>query len=173
MRTKHFVANALLLASAAVSAQLNAADLVTRNALTLDGAKSAVSAALRYAREHRAPGGAIAIVDTAGTVIYLERLDGTFANASEVAIGKARTAALFAKPTRVFEEAVNQGRYTMLAVASVAPFTPLQGGIPILVEGQLVGAIGVSGAASAAQDEEIAQAGAAPFANKSTTAATR
>ena len=112
-------------------------------------------------RAKSAPGGAIAVVDPAGTVIYLERLDGTFANASAVSIGKARTAALFAKPTRFFEESVNKGRYAMLDVAAVAPFTPLQGGIPILVDGKVVGAIGVSGAASAAQDEEIAIAGAA------------
>ena len=59
----------------------------------------------------------------------------------------------------------------MLAVASVAPFTPLQGGIPILVDGQLVGAIGVSGAATAAQDEEIAQAATARFVKATTTAA--
>lgn len=170
MAIQHRILSAVALATAALCAQLNAADIVSRNALTLDGAKSAVSAALRYAREHQAPGGAIVVVDTAGTVIYLERLDGTFANASAVAIGKARTAALFAKPTRAFEEAVNQGRYSMLAVASVAPFTPLQGGIPILVDGQLVGAIGVSGAASAAQDEEIAQAGAARFTPPAATA---
>jgi glc operon protein GlcG len=119
---------------------------------------------VRYAQEHKAPGGSIAVVDAAGSVIYLERLDGTFANASAVSIGKARTAALFAKPTRVFEDAVNNGRYTMLAVAEIAPFTPLQGGVPVEVDGQVIGAIGVSGSASAAQDDEIASAAAAEFA---------
>lgn len=173
MNITHRIPSALVLGAVLISAQGQAADFVSRNVLTLDGAKSAAAAALRFAHEHQAPGGAVVVVDTAGTVIYLERLDGTFANASEVAIGKARTAALFAKPTKVFEEAVNQGRYTMLAVASVAPFTPLQGGIPILVDGQLVGAIGVSGAASAAQDEEIAQAGAARLTTTTTTAASR
>jgi glc operon protein GlcG len=135
----------------AVTGSALAADITTQPTLTLDGAKSAKNA----------PGGAIAVVDPAGTVIYLERLDGTFANASAVSIGKARTAALFAKPTRFFEDSINKGRYAMLDVAAVAPFTPLQGGIPILVDGKVVGAIGVSGAASAAQDEEIAIAGAA------------
>jgi glc operon protein GlcG len=151
----------LITLALAVTGSALAADLTTQPALTLDGAKSVVAAALSYARAKNAPGGAIAVVDPAGTLIYLERLDGTFANASAVSIGKARTAALFAKPTRFFEESVNKGRYALLDVAAVAPFTPLQGGIPILVEGKVVGAIGVSGAASAAQDEEIAIAGAA------------
>lgn len=145
----------------AVAGSALAADLTTQPTLTLEGAKSAVAAALSHARAKHAPGGAIAVVDPAGTLIYLERLDGTFANASAVSIGKARTAALFAKPTRFFEETVNKGRFAMLDVAAVAPFTPLQGGIPIMVDGKVVGAIGVSGAASAAQDEEIALAGAA------------
>jgi glc operon protein GlcG len=151
----------VLLALAAGVAPAFAADVVDQPALTLEGAKSIAAAAVAYAKAKRAPGGAIAVVDVAGTVIYLERLDDTFPNASEVAIGKARTAALFRKPTRAFEEAVNQGRYAMLSVPAVAPFTALQGGVPVELHGKVVGAIGVSGAASAAQDEEIASAGAA------------
>lgn len=140
-----------------------AADLASQPTLTLDGAKSVAASATARARDIDAPGGAIAIVDASGTVVYLERLDGTFLNAAEIAIGKARTAALFGKPTRVFEDSVNQGRYALLDVAAIAPFTPLQGGVPIVVGGKVVGAIGVSGAASAAQDEEIASAGASAF----------
>jgi glc operon protein GlcG len=142
----------------------HAGDLGSAPTLTLSGARSLLELAMGYAQEHHAPGGAIAVVDAAGTVICLERLDGTFANASAVSIGKARTAALFAKPTRVFEDAVNQGRYTMLAVADIAPFTPLMGGVPVEVDGKVIGAIGVSGAASAAQDDEIASAAVAAFA---------
>ena len=82
MNTSTIVRSTLLLASALLSAHLQAADIVSRHALTLEGAKLAIADALRYAREHKAPGGAIAVVDTAGTVIYLERLDGTFANAA-------------------------------------------------------------------------------------------
>ncbi|HKS55390.1 MAG TPA: heme-binding protein [Steroidobacteraceae bacterium] len=141
----------------------NAADIANRPTLTLDGAKAVTSAALEYAHGKSAPGAAIAVVDASGTLIYLERLDGTFLNASEISVGKARTAVLFGKPTRVFEELVNKGRYAMLDVPAVAPFTPLQGGVPIMVGGKVVGAIGVSGAASAAQDDEIASAGAASF----------
>jgi uncharacterized protein GlcG (DUF336 family) len=146
-----------------VGSSVIAADITSQPTITLDGAKSVATSAIDYARGKSAPGGAIAIVDAGGTVIYLERLDGTFLNASEISIGKARTAVLFGKPTRVFEDIVNKGRYAMLGVPAVAPFTPLQGGVPILVGGKVVGAIGVSGAASAAQDDEIASAGAAAF----------
>jgi glc operon protein GlcG len=140
-----------------------AADIANVPTLTLDGAKAVASSALDHARSKSAPGAAIAVVDASGTLVYLERLDGTFLNASEISVGKARTAVLFGKPTRVFEDLVNKGRYAMLGVPAVAPFTPLQGGVPIMIGGKVVGAIGVSGAASAAQDDEIASAGAAAF----------
>jgi glc operon protein GlcG len=77
-----------------------------------------------------------------------------------VSIGKARTSAIFKKPTKDFEDVINKGRFTMTALPD---FTPLQGGIPIVHEGQVIGAVGVSGAKSAAQDEEVAKAGAAVF----------
>ncbi len=76
----------------------------------------------------------------------------------EISIGKARTAALFKKPTAAFEDIINNGRTAMVALHD---FTPLQGGIPIEVDGQVVGAIGVSGAANQQRDEEVAKAGAA------------
>jgi glc operon protein GlcG len=126
--------------------------------LTLEGAKQVVSAAVAEARRLNAPGGAIAVVDDGGHPIYLERLDDTFPAGSQIAIGKARTAAVFKRPTRVFEEVINKGRTSM---TTLPDFTPLMGGVPILVDGKVVGAIGVSGAASAQQDEEIAVAGAA------------
>jgi len=142
---------------------VRAADFVDRPSLTRDGAKAVAAAAIRYAKEHAAPGAAIAIVDAGGILIYVERLDGTFQNAANIAIGKARTAVLFDKPTRVLEDTVNKGRYAMLAVAEVAPFTPLMGGMPIEIGGRVAGAIGVAGAASAAEDDEIAAAAAADF----------
>jgi uncharacterized protein GlcG (DUF336 family) len=113
-----------------------------------------------YAAAHAAPGGAIAVVDAGGHLVALLRLDGSFPAAPEVAIGKARTAALFRKPTRMFEELVNQGRYTMTTVPAVTAFTPLTGGVPLLRDGVVIGAVGVSGAASAQQDEDIALAAA-------------
>jgi glc operon protein GlcG len=106
----------------------------------------------------RAPGGVIAVVDDGGNLIALERLDGTFAAGASISIGKARTAALFKRPTRAFEDIIKNGRTAMVALSD---FTPLQGGIPLMVGEEVVGGIGVSGAASAQQDEEIALAGAA------------
>ncbi|MFX8278066.1 heme-binding protein, partial [Acinetobacter baumannii] len=82
------------------------------------------------------------VVDDAGSTIVLERLDGTFPMGSKVSIGKARTAVLFHKPTSFFEDAINKGRFSMTALDD---FTPLQGGVPIEIDGQVIGAIGVSG----------------------------
>ena len=128
-----------------------------KKVLTLEGARKVVAAAEAYAKEHSAPGGAIAVVDDGGNLIALERLDGTFSAGSKVSMGKARTAVLFKKSTKVFEDLINKGRTTMVALED---FTPLQGGIPIVVKGEIVGGIGVSGTASAQQDEEVAIAGA-------------
>ena len=140
-----------------------AADVTTQPTLTLEGAKRAVAAAIAYARSHGAPGAAVAVVDAGGHTICLERLDGTFPASADVSIGKARTAANFGRPTRGIEDSINKNRPALAAVAAVTPFTPLQGGIPILLGQQVVGAIGVSGGASAQQDEEIAIAGAGAF----------
>ena len=149
-----------------------AGDIANRPTLTLDGAKSVADIAIRYAHAHGAPGAAIAIVDAGGILLYVERVDGTFQNAANISVGKARTAVLFGKPTRVFEDLVNKGRYAMLALPDTAPFTPLMGGVPIEVDGQVAGAIGVSGAASAAQDDEIASAAAAEFVKNRNAGAT-
>jgi glc operon protein GlcG len=136
------------------------AQIVEKKSLNLDGAKKAIAAAVDYAKKNNAPGGVIAIVDEGGNLMALERLDGSFAMGATISIGKARTAVLFKKPTRFFEELINKGRTAMTAVDG---FTPLIGGIPIIIGGEVVGGIGVSGAASANQDEELALAGAAAF----------
>ncbi len=133
------------------------AQIVEKKSLDLDGAKKAIAAAADYAKKNNAPGGVIAVVDEGGNLMALERLDGTFAMGATISIGKARTAVLFKKPTRFFEELINKGRTAMTAVDG---FTPLIGGIPVVIDGQVVGGIGVSGAASANQDEELALAGA-------------
>lgn len=138
------------LAGAGLSAQV-----ASKHVLTLDGAKAVVAAAEEFARAKGA-GGAIAVVDDGGNLLLLHRLDGTFAMGSSISIGKARTAALFKKPTSFFEELVVQkGRVSMTALPD---FTPLKGGVPIVVGGEIVGAVGVSGAMSADQDEEMAVA---------------
>ena len=133
------------------------AQVVPKHALTLDGAKKVIAAAVAEARSKNAPGGVIAVVDDGGNLIALERLDNTFAAGANISIGKARTAALFKRPTKVFEDIINKGRTTMVALQD---FTPLQGGIPIMAGEHVIGGVGVSGAASAQQDEEIAIAGA-------------
>lgn len=134
------------------------AQTANKKSLDLAGAKKAIAGAVAEAKTLNAPGAAIAVVDDDGNLMAVERLDNTFAAGALISIGKARTAALFKKPTKVFEETINKGR---TAMTTLIDFTPLQGGIPILVDGQIVGAIGVSGAASAQQDEELAVAGAA------------
>jgi len=132
------------------------AQTVDKKTLTLEGAKKVVAAAVAEAQKNKA-GGAIALVDDGGNLMYLERLDNTFAAGANISIGKARTAAIFKHPTADFEKIIREGRTPMLALND---FTPLMGGVPIMVDGQLVGAIGVSGAANAQQDQEIAEVGA-------------
>jgi len=149
-----------LLVSLVAARSAAGAEIANEATLTLAGAKRAAAAAVTYAQAHGAPGATIAVVDAGGHTIYLERLDGTFAAGADISIGKARTAVVFKRPTRGLEEAINKGRTAMVPVAGVTWFTPLQGGIPIIVGNQVVGGIGVSGAASAQQDEELAIAGA-------------
>jgi len=151
----------LSLALTLVAAQAaTAGDVTAQPTLTLEGAKRVVAAAIAYARSHDAPGAAVAVVDAGGHTILLERLDGSFPASADVSIGKARTAVNFGRPTRGMEDSINKGRPALAAVAAVTPFTPLMGGVPIMVGKEIVGAVGVSGAASAQQDDEIAVAGA-------------
>ncbi len=133
-----------------------------RKSLTLDGARKVIAAAQTEAKRLNAPGGVIAVVDEGGNLMALERLDGTFAAGANISIGKARTSVIFKRPTKVFEDIIKGGRTSMVTLND---FTPLQGGIPIMVDGQVVGGVGVSGAASATQDEELAIAGAKAVGN--------
>jgi glc operon protein GlcG len=137
-----------------IAAETKSQTIQTKN-ISLEAAKKVVAEAVKYAKANNAPGGAIAIVDNGGNLVYLERLDGTFAAAAEVSVKKANTAALFKAPSAKLENSINGGRQALITVGH----TFLQGGIPIMVDGQMIGAIGVSGAASAQQDEEIAIAG--------------
>jgi quercetin dioxygenase-like cupin family protein len=93
----------------------------------------------------------------------LERIDGTFSAGANISIGKARTAVMFKKPTRFFEELINSNGKGRTVMTALENFTPLIGGIPITVDGQIVGGVGVSGAATADQDEKLAIAGANAF----------
>ena len=154
MQGTRLAAMVLLLSAAAGSAQAQVAD---KKALTLEGAQQVIAAATAYART-KAGTAVIAVVDEGGNLMALERLDNTFAAGANISIGKARTAVLFKRPTKVFEDIIKNGRTSMVALND---FTPLQGGVPIAVDGQIVGGVGVSGAASAQEDEEVAMAGAA------------
>ncbi len=146
--------SAILASSQAQSSEHNvsSASIAPTQTITLAGALRAIDAAkAEAARLH--VGGVIAVVDQGGNLVALERIDSTFAAGANISIGKARTAAIFKKPTRAFEEIIAKGRTAMTALPD---FTPLQGGVPIVVGGEVIGAIGVSGASSAQQDEELA-----------------
>jgi len=146
----------LALTAAPSASSVDAPEKGDKKILTLAGARTVAAAAEAEA----AKGGAtpaFAIVDDGGHVLLVVRPETTFAAAAEVSVQKAKTAALFRKETVAFENAVNGGRYALLGVDLM---TPLMGGVPIVVDGQIVGAIGVSGAKSQQQDDAIAHAAA-------------
>ncbi len=157
-RTLLLVVGIVLIGTAAL---VRAESVADKRGLTLAGAKTVIAATVAEAKRVNAPGGSIAVVDEGGNLLALERLDQTFTASANIAIGKARTAALFKKPTKMFEDAIKSGRTSMVTLAGdLQNFTPLQGGVPLEWEGNVVGAVGVSGAASAQQDEELAIIGA-------------
>src|SRR6266850_4873815 len=123
----------------------------------LDSARKAAAAATAEARKNNWTM-AVAIVDPAGLLVYFEKMDGTQNGSVEVSIEKARTAALFKRPSKVFQDAVTGGgeglRFLRLAGAM-----PIDGGFPIIVDGKIVGAVGCSGGAGD-QDGRVAKAGA-------------
>ena len=129
--------------------------LLPRQSLSLAAARRIVAAAEAEAKK-RGVGVVTVVVDEAGHVIELSRMDAAQVASVEVGIGKARTAAIFRRPSRVFEEQIRSGRVAALALAGA---TPLQGGVPVVLGGAVVGAVGVSGDTPQV-DEEIAIAGA-------------
>jgi len=157
---KHITATVTGIVIAMLTSISYAESVSDKRGLTLEGAKKVIAATVAEAKRVNAPGGSIAVVDDGGNLLALERLDQTFVASANIAIGKARTSALFKKPTKLFEDAIKGGRTSMVTLGSdLQNFTPLQGGIPLEWEGKVVGAIGVSGAASAQQDEELAIVG--------------
>jgi glc operon protein GlcG len=143
----------LLMLNVAVNAQTTGS-----KSITLDGAKKIIAEARKYSLSVNAPHGgpSIAIVDKGGNLILVERPETTFAGSAMVAYEKAHTAAMFEQPSRNMENAIKGGRTPLITVG----YNMLEGGVPIVVNGEIVGAIGVSGAASSQQDVEIAEAGA-------------
>jgi uncharacterized protein GlcG (DUF336 family) len=144
---------AMILSASAVAAE---AALPTKPYLTLAAARRVVAAAEAEAAR-RGLGVVVAVVDEGGTLIALERLDAAQLASVDVAIAKARTAAIFRRPSRVFEEQVKAGRVAALALPGASA---LIGGLPLEYGGRVIGAVGVSGD-SPQVDEDIAAAGQA------------
>jgi glc operon protein GlcG len=140
---------ALSLAAAPVAAQAP-----TYGAqITLETAKKIAAAAVVEAVKNKWPV-AIAVVDNHGFLVYYERLDDTQTSSPHIAVEKARTAAMFRRPSRAIEDASK----TRVAVLGLPGATPVTGGLPIVVDGKIIGGIGVSGVTSE-QDEQVAKAG--------------
>ena len=128
--------------------------LGTAKYITLEGAKKMMAAAEAEARLN-AWAVAIAIVDASGGLILFQKLDDTQPGSIKVAIAKAQTAANFKRPTKALDEVVSSGaRLPFLAVEGALP---MQGGVPVIIDGKVIGAVGVSGVTSA-QDEQVALA---------------
>lgn len=126
--------------------------------ISLDAAKKAMAAAEAEAKKGNWPV-AIAILDTTGSLVMLQKLDNTQTASVEIAIGKARTAMDFRRPTKALQDAIAGGG-AGLRLLALSNATPLEGGVPIIVDGKIVGGIGVSGVASE-NDAAVAMAGAA------------
>jgi len=149
MKTCLRTAICALLALTALTAQL-----ADKKAITLELAKNIAAAAEKSAAANKWTM-VITILDDGGNLILLQRMDDTQVGSVEVAIQKARSAIFFKRPTKVFEDAVAGGRTAILKLPNALP---VEGGVPITVEGKIIGAIGVSGGTSA-QDGQVAQAG--------------
>ena len=133
--------------------------LADRKALTLAACQAAMAAALAEA-ERQGVNVTIAILDAGGQLLQLSRMDGIHAGTVEVAIAKARCAVQFKRPTKSFADALESGATALLALPGVLPF---EGGVPIMVDGEIVGAVGASGAAPG-QDGAVGDAPrSAPF----------
>ncbi len=147
------LAGVLALASTAASAQT-----IDKKVLSLRAALKVAAAAEEAARA-KGVDVVIVVVDDGGYPLVLQRMDGAQVASVNVGIGKARTAAIYRRPSKVFEDQIRNGRVAALALADA---TPLQGGVPIVLDGKVIGAIGVSGD-SPQVDEDIAIAGAKAF----------
>jgi uncharacterized protein GlcG (DUF336 family) len=148
------VAAALLMHAVAADAQT----MAYGTNVTVDMAKKAAAPALAEARKNQWMM-AIAIVDTAGELVYFERMDDTQVGSVQVAIDKARSAARFKRPTKAFQDALAAGGEG-LRILALNGAVPVDGGLPLVVGGKIVGAIGASGGTSA-QDGQVAAAGVA------------
>jgi glc operon protein GlcG len=162
MQIKKTILTLLVGAAVSISASSFAQTLTYGAPITLDAAKKIAAAAAAEAKKQNLTV-VISIVDSSGTLTYLEKLDGTQIASVDVAIGKARTANNFKRPTKVFEDGVAGGRNVLLSLPEGTLL--IEGGLPIVVDNKIIGAIGVSGANSQ-QDGQIAEAGLATLKTK-------
>jgi glc operon protein GlcG len=125
--------------------------------ISLENARKAAAPALAEAAKNNWTV-AVAIVDPGGNLVYYEKMDNTQLGSANVAIDKARSAALFKRPTKTFQDALAAGG-DAVRILRLQGVVPVEGGIPLILDGKIVGAIGVSGATSA-QDAQCAKAGA-------------
>jgi uncharacterized protein GlcG (DUF336 family) len=149
----------ILVAGLALAGPMTAAtqsQLPTKPVLTLEAAKR-VAAAAEAEATRNGWAVSIAVLDDSGQLLLFQRMDGAKLVATDIAIRKARTAAYFQGPTKDLEDEVAGGRTALLPIDG---FMPLQGGVPLMFEGQIVGAVGVSGV-TGEQDAQCALAGAA------------
>ena len=144
----------IAIAFAILASTAHAGEFATKKVPNLSVSKEIVAAAEVYAVE-KGWNVVIAVVDDGGHLIYLQRMDGAQVGSIEVADRKAKSAAYFKRPTKVFDDAVAGGKTALVVLPGSLPF---DGGLPITVGDQIIGAIGVSGV-TGAQDAEIAQAG--------------
>ena len=151
------ITSCLALGTLALLTQGAPAQLLDKKALTLEAARKMVAGAEAEAGRHHLAG-VVAVVDDGGWPILLERMDHAAYLASvELAPGKARTAALFKEPSQALEDSINHGR---IAAVTARGFIEMQGGLPVVVDGQVIGAIGAS-FDTPEHDAEIACAGLA------------
>lgn len=154
---RNIIASSLVFGALVLLPHSAAAQFAEKKVLTLDVARKIVTAAETQAtRMHLA--GAVAVVDDGGWPILVERMDhAAFVANVELAPGKARTAALFKKPSQALEDAINHGR---VAAVTARGFVEMQGGLPIVVDGEVIGAVGAS-FDTPDHDVQIARAGLA------------
>jgi glc operon protein GlcG len=133
-------------------------ELLTKKGISLEDAKKVAAGAAAEARKNKWYM-AIAIIDEGGTLVYFERLDETQIASADIAIGKARTAVTYKRPTKALEDAINSGQNAILTFPNTLP---REGGVPIVVDGKVMGGIGVSGGKSS-EDAQVAKAGIDAF----------
>ena len=133
-------------------------ELLTKKGISLEDAKKVAAGAASEARKNKWTM-AIAVIDEGGNLVYFERLDETQIASADIAIGKARTAVIYKRPTKALEDAINSGQNAILSFPNTLP---REGGLPIVVDGKVVGGIGVSGGKSS-EDTQVAKAGVDAF----------